>query len=502
MPKDPDYYAEMGISRDATPQDIRRAYHQAAQRFHPDVNMEIGETELFLKVQEAYDVLSDPEKRAEYDATFPSQPSPIPTIETFIAYSRPSLSIIDEPQVVYALLNIEAPFVSDTRESPPLNVCLILDRSTSMRGERMDTVKTTAIDLIRQLRPQDILSIVTFSDRAEVLLPAGHQPERRDLETQIQMIEANGGTEIYQGLEAGFFQVRENLSKNHINHIILLTDGRTYGDDTTCMSIGEEAAANGVGISTLGIGDEVNDSFLDCLATLTGGSSIYVSQPGDIQKLLMEKFNRLGQAYAERVTFNFDIGPGVELLYSFRLAPDAGPLQTTSPIRLGNIPSKSNLSILLEFKVPPITGNISQLSLVDGHLTVYAPLVSKPSSSIQLHLDRPVRDYPEPFAPPPTIVEAMSRLTLYRLHEQVRRDLAEGNFADASIHLQNLATHLLSKGERDLARTVLTEAERLQQSQSFSEEGIKRIKYGTRALLLSTNNPTSQSKSQGEGIYK
>ena len=130
----------------------------------------------------------------------------------------------------------------------------------------MDIVKTTAIDLIRQLRPQDILSIVTFSDRAEVLLPAGHQPERRDLETQIQMIEANGGTEIYQGLEAGFFQVRENLSKNHINHIILLTDGRTYGDDSTCMSIGEEAAANGVGISTLGIGDEVNDSFLDCLA--------------------------------------------------------------------------------------------------------------------------------------------------------------------------------------------------------------------------------------------
>lgn len=498
MPEDPNYYSKMGIQRDATPEEIRSAYHQAALQLHPDVNIEVGETELFIRVQEAYDVLSDPEKRSEYDATLQPEPNPVPDIETFISYSRPSLSKMDEPQVVYALLNMEAILVSDARESPPLNVCLILDRSTSMRGERMDTVKTTAIDLIRQLRSQDILSLVTFSDRAEVLLPAGHRLERADVETQIQMIEANGGTEIYRGLEAGFSEVRGNLGKNHINHIILLTDGRTYGDDATCVSIAEEAAAKGIGISTLGIGDEVNDSFLDHLAALTGGSSIYVSQPSDIKELLKQQFNRLGQAYVERVTFDFEIGQGVELRYAFRLAPDAGPLQTNPPLHLGNFPSKSQLSILLEFKVPPISGNISQLSLVDGHLTVYSPLDPKPSSSIHLHLDRPIRDYPEPYSPPSDILEAMSILTLYRIQERARRDLTEGNFEEASTHLQNLATHLLTRGERELARAALQEAERLQQSKTFSEEGIKRIKYGTRALLLAANIPTSQSKSQGK----
>ena len=51
-------------------------------------------------------------------------------------------------------------------------------------------------------------------------------------------------------------------------------------------------------------------------------------------------------------------------------------------------------------------------------------------------------------------------------------------------HLQYLATHLLAEGDRELAHTVLVEAEHIQQSHRFSQEGDKRIKYGTRALLL------------------
>jgi Ca-activated chloride channel family protein len=148
-----------------------------------------------------------------------------------------------------------------------------------MKGERMDTVKTTAIELVRQLRPFDILSVVTFSDRAEVLLPAGRLPERSEAESRIQMIQTGGGTEIYRGLEAGFFEVRRNLSKSHISQLFLLTDGRTYGDEPACIKIAEQAGAAGVGISCLGIGDGWNDAFLDNLAARAGGNSVYVSTP-------------------------------------------------------------------------------------------------------------------------------------------------------------------------------------------------------------------------------
>ena len=92
--------------------------------------------------------------------------------------------------------------------------------------ERLDAVKTTAIELVRQLSPQDIFSIVRFSDRAESLVPAGTHTERAHIETRIQVMQAGGGTEIYQGLEAGMDEVRRYRSSNHINHLILITAQR------------------------------------------------------------------------------------------------------------------------------------------------------------------------------------------------------------------------------------------------------------------------------------
>ena len=85
--------------------------------------------------------------------------------------------------------------------------------------------------------------------------------------------------------------------------------------------------------------------------------------------------------------------------------------------------------------------------------------------------------------PSTAILEALSRLKLYRLQEQARLEVTAGDYDQASEHLHRLATHLLSRGERGLARTALLEAENIQQNKSFSQQGGKEIKYGTRALL-------------------
>ena len=71
MPKVPDYYVSLGVARNATQEEIKRAYLKAAQRLHPDKNEAVGETELFLEVQQAYETLSNPARRKKYDATLP-----------------------------------------------------------------------------------------------------------------------------------------------------------------------------------------------------------------------------------------------------------------------------------------------------------------------------------------------------------------------------------------------------------------------------------------------
>src|SRR6185436_17148865 len=99
------------------------------------------------------------------------------------------------------------------------------------------------------------------------------------LEAKIQMMQPGGATEIYQGLEAGAKEVVRSLDPKRINHIILLTDGHTYGDEQQCLALASKLAERGIGISGLGIGKEWNDIFLDVLATRTGGSSAYIAEP-------------------------------------------------------------------------------------------------------------------------------------------------------------------------------------------------------------------------------
>jgi Ca-activated chloride channel family protein len=70
------------------------------------------------------------------------------------------------------------------------------------------------------------------------------------------------------------------------------------------------------------------------------------------------------------------------------------------------------------------------------------------------------------------------------MQERARQDVAEGKFKEATRRLQNIATHLLSQGNHELALAILSEADHIQENLAFSEEGEKRIKYGTRGLLL------------------
>ena len=65
------FYARLGIPQSATQEEIRTAYHQAARKFHPDQSKDKGSTEIFLHIQEAYETLSNPAKRAEYEFEIP-----------------------------------------------------------------------------------------------------------------------------------------------------------------------------------------------------------------------------------------------------------------------------------------------------------------------------------------------------------------------------------------------------------------------------------------------
>jgi len=488
MPKEPDYYVSLGVVRNATQEEIKRAYLKAAQRLHPDKNEAAGETELFLEVQQAYETLSNPARRKKYDATLPPEPEqPSLPIKYKIYYSRPNLVRMDEPQMLYTLLEI-APLEGkpDEMPAPPLNVCLVLDRSTSMKGEKMDVLKNATIKLIRNLRAQDIFSVVAFSDRAEVLIPATYMGDKSRLESQIHMLQASGATEIFQGLQAAFHEIELHSSRDRINHIILLTDGHTYGDEQNCVNLAEKASQQGIGISAMGIGKEWNDAFLDALANRTGGSSRYISRSDEIHRFLAEKFDVLSRTVADDVILSYQPGPGVDLAYAFRTQPETGPLPIEEVIHLGPVLLDTPLHILLEFRVDPSSTKQANLSLLRGSMKLSIAGNPRPIQPIQIEFSRDVNEEAGAEPPPAMIIQSLGKLTLYRIQEKAYTEVEQGQYELAAQHMKNLATNLLSQGERSLARTAMIEVENILQMQSFSEEGRKEIKYGTRSLMMST----------------
>lgn len=484
MAKEQSYYDILGVGRDANQEEIKQAYLKAAQRFHPDKNKLAGETEIFLEVQRAYETLSNPTRRAKYDALLPPEEKKQLPIEWEVHYSRPNLVRLNEPQMLYILLELFPARHSTEIPIPPLNVCLALDCSTSMAGDKMDMLKSAAISVLRDLRPQDVFSVVSFSDRAQVIIPASYRPEKQRLESQIRMLQPSGATEIFQGLETAFREVQSNADGTRVNHIILITDGHTYGDEPSCLELAKEAADKGIGISAMGIGKEWNDVFLDSLCSQTGGSSKYIAKAEDIRTFLLNEFENLSRVIATDVVLEFRGTPGAEMTFAFRTQPETGPILGKGPLHLGSVLQDTPLNVLFEYRIEPSLTNQDMVTLLQGSMKLAIAGLRTPIPPVRLEFSRPVAERAGEEPPHPAIIHSLGRLTLYRIQDKARVELNAGQYELAAQHLKQLATNLLAQGERSLARTALIEAENILQMGGLSEEGSKAIKYGTRSLLM------------------
>lgn len=478
-----DFYATLKLPRDATIEEIRSAYFDAARSLHPDTNPSTESNELFLLAQEAFDILSNDEKRAAYDRTFPTKFEK-PALRLKSITSRSNIPLLDEPQLIYVLLELDCTATEVVATGIDVHLTLVVDRSTSMAGSRLDMVKANILQTIKKMRPTDTISIVGFSDRAEVILPPTKVKSLEMIERLVASIDTCGATEIFKGLELGCYLLRNYATEKMVRQLILITDGHTYGDEEKCFDLAQIANKEGIAISALGVGAEWNDEFLDKLTSFSGGSTVLINTPKDLYLFFDAKISSIIHLYARQITVEFEPSEGVQLRYLFRLLPDLGSLPISSHIPLGSLQAGRTLSFVMELLVKPLLVDQEDVQLLKGKFKLDIPSLGDPFARISFEVTRKIVPQLEKEAPPPAIVDAMSRLTLYRMQELAKNEVGEGKFKEATKHLQYLATHLLLQGDKELAHTVLEEADNIQKTHKVSPMGFKNIKFGTRALLL------------------
>jgi Ca-activated chloride channel family protein len=481
MPDKTDFYRRLNIETGASEEAIKRAYRLAARKAHPDVNKKPGATEMFLDIQEAYQVLSDPSKKEDYD-DFRDPEDTISNIHKTIHFSQSNLMRLDEPQVIYALIDIVASDEDQQASTLPLNISIVVDNSTSMAGKRLDMVRAATKEIIEELDDEDLVSLISFNDFSQVLMPSQSQPAQRVVDSSINGLLAQGGTEIFQGIDAGYQEIKKNSAFNYVNHIILITDGHTYGDEDKCINLAKTAADEDIGITGLGIGIEWNDTFIDQLCALTGGATSFIQDVQQVKKFLSHSIGSLKEATSRQVSLELLPAPGVQVQSDFRILPEVLPLPKQENIPLGILKKDQPHRILYEFLIDPLPENIKRVVIASGEFTIQR---KNRDLSLPFTLERGFLAENEDLEPPGNeILKSISHLAFYRLQEKAQQDISLGNPGTAYQRLMNLSSHLMAKGESSLAKIALNEAEYIKSHNDFSPTGKKELKFGTRHLML------------------
>jgi len=478
--KDP--YATLGVPTNASAETIRRAYRALVRRYHPDSGRNGASTARLQEVRDAYELLSDSARRRAYDHwRAERQPSTEELFTWRVQTTRGKLPALSEEQMLYVLVEIW-PGPGTASRHHPRNLVLVIDRSTSMQGKRLECVKAAAHTIIEGLSDQDTLAVVTFSDRAEVVLPSARATDAARARSQIAAVRASGGTEILQGLQAGLDQARRFHTEEALSHVILLTDGHTYGDEAVCIAEARRAGLEQIGISALGIGSDWNVSFLEDLVLQTGGTCSYIAEPEQIRDVLERYVRNLSAIVARDLHLVTRLSEGIYVDSAFRCFPYIERIgHERGEIQIGALHRNSHAGMLLEIVVGP--GVAGETRPVQLELAGRAP-GSDETKRLIVELHPQFHDAPEDAPTPTDIVNALNRICLFRMQEQAWLALESGQPAEASRALEAVATRLFDMGEQDLAQVARLEAGRVGKVGQPSGKGQKALRYGTRGLAM------------------
>ena len=411
-----------------------------------------------------------------------------PGIQLRSTLSRSLLSESSEPQLIYVLLEMNAQGVPTTMPKLPLNLCLVIDRSSSMRGERLQQVKDGAARILDLLSDEDYFSLVTFNDRAETVVAAQRARNKADLKRMVGMIEAAGGTEMATGMALAMQEIQRPMLGRGVSRIMLLTDGRTYGDEGRCVEIARRAQGRGIGVTALGIGGEWNEDLLETMAARENSRTQYITSALDITKTFTDEVKRMSSIFAQDVGLRVEMRPGAMLRSLDRVRPFIAPVQTAEERELlwtaglGDWPGSDAQAFLLEVVVPSL--GVGDHPLLRLTLRYSLPGMNLTNQQGELVLRVGVRQEGSvPYEVDATVKHWLERLVAYRLQAGAWQNVEQGQIEEATRRLQMAGTRLFEAGEVELARTVQEEATRLLRSGQTSAEGRKRIKYGTRGLM-------------------
>ena len=231
--------------------------------------------------------------------------------------------LIAQPEVRHiAQLGFSSNLDPTTFRRPSLNLVAVVDKSGSMSGTPLETVKESLRQIVRQMTPKDRLSVVLYGDRSHVHLPptppGRHAAQRQAILRSIDQIESAGSTNMEEGLKIGMSLARRSKAGfAGVTRVMLFTDerpnvGRTDAD--SFMGMARAASKQGIGMTTVGVSTHFGAELATKISSVRGGNLFFFPDVADMKKRFGRDFDTMVTELAHEMRIVVEPRPGFELV--------------------------------------------------------------------------------------------------------------------------------------------------------------------------------------------
>lgn len=263
---------------------------------------------------------------------------------------------------------VRAPQTAKKSHRIPLNLALVIDRSGSMNGGKLEAVKHAAIQVLDYLDAQDRLTLVTFDDQVTVLLPSllMRDANKSQMKERIYSIDLGGSTALHMGWLTGCKQLARVIDDRTLNRCLLLTDGQANVGTTDTEEIAKQASDlldRRVSTSTIGVGIGFNEHLLEAMANQGGGNFHFIESEADVQRIFDLEFKDLSEIALRDVEVVVELDPAIKVnvLGSWRV-------QTPAPsewrLSLGSISADHERSVFLKIGITPAGKDVAEVPVL------------------------------------------------------------------------------------------------------------------------------------------
>lgn len=203
----------------------------------------------------------------------------------------------------YLYFRLKATKFDPKGERAPLNISVVLDRSGSMSGDKLEFVKKATDFIVKNLHATDTLSIVQYDDTVDVVSKSGLVTDKENLYKKIKGIEAGGMTNLSGGMMEGYNQSFSTRRNGLVNRVLLLSDGLANVGITEPEQLQRIAQQHfrekGIGLSTFGVGEGFNELLMTALAEYGGANYYFIATPDQIPQIFAKELSGLLSVVAQ-----------------------------------------------------------------------------------------------------------------------------------------------------------------------------------------------------------